>query len=44
MQVVGEPLPSGDDNRRAIVEALGLAEGVDALFVGRNRVDIMAEV
>ena len=42
LQVVGGPLPSTDERRRAIEEALRLSG--DALFVGRNNNDIMVEV
>eukprot|EP00904_Undaria_pinnatifida_P007848 jgi/Undpi1/4193/HiC_scaffold_16.g07560.m1 len=41
-KVVGGPLPSTDERRRAIEEALRLSG--DALFVGRNNNDIMVEV
>lgn len=52
-QEVGDPLPQEDELRLAIIQALGLPEaGNDtegegkggALFVGRNRVDVVVEV
>lgn len=41
-QIVGDPLPPTDESRRAIEEAFRISGG--ALFVGRNRNDIMVEV
>ncbi|CAM9238967.1 unnamed protein product, partial [Laminaria digitata] len=40
--IVGDPLPPPDESRRAIEEAFRISGG--ALFVGRNRNDIMVEV
>lgn len=41
-QIVGDPFPPTDESRRAIEEAFRISGG--ALFVGRNRNDIMVEV
>lgn len=43
---MGDPLPTGDGDRQAIVEAVGLADGEEAsvLFVGRNAADVVVEV
>lgn len=41
-QIVGDPLPPTDESRRAIEEAFRISGG--ALFVGRNRNDIMLEI
>eukprot|EP00752_Nemacystus_decipiens_P014708 g13098.t2 len=44
-EFVGDALPEEDASRTAIVQALGLAAGGgEALFVGRNRFDVMVEV